>query len=131
MKVIVKPRQGGKTYDLVMRAKNHNGYIVCHSLSEGKRIAGIARDLGIYINHPITYDEFLKGHYGPFCKCFHIDNVDMLLNSVSRLPIETVTLTNLELPKVDTEFKREIQGVPFREGKPQFGDRPLFEGDEL
>lgn len=93
MKVIVGGRQTGKTIDLIKRSAECNGYIVCHSLEECSRIFAIARELDLLINFPICYAEFINHHYySKGIKFFLIDNVNLLLQRMSKVPIDTITV---------------------------------------
>ena len=98
MKVISSGRQTGKTTELVRMAAERGGYIVCHSQRECQRVFRWAIDYGIQIRMPITYDEFLNGRFfGPGCKEFYVDNVDMLLRRLARgVPVVACAISNGE-----------------------------------
>ena len=82
----------GKTTKLIKQCSKYGGYIVCHSIREASRIHEEALQLDLDINLPITYEEFLKGRYGAGCKQFYIDNVDILLQQISKLPIKGISI---------------------------------------
>ena len=95
MEVILRARQTGKTAELIKRAGNCNGYIVCHDRNSVQQVANLARQMKIDINFPLTLEEFLNRQYhGVGVKKFHIDNVEFLLRLLSEVPIETITLTD-------------------------------------
>jgi len=80
MKIICKPRQCGKTLELIKNADNFNGYIICSSKEECSRVANLAREIGCKIHFPISYIEIMnKQYYGKNIKCFHFDDVDYFL----------------------------------------------------
>lgn len=93
MKIIAKPRRMGKTTEIIKRAAKDFGYIVCLSHAECHRIAKQAKELTLDIPFPLTFDEYIGGHFhGKGIKSFHIDNADWLLSIFSKgVPIETVT----------------------------------------
>jgi hypothetical protein len=94
MKIIVKPRLGGKTIDLIRLAVKHNGYIICRDRNEAGRVANVARDMGHLINFPITFDEFQRNkYYAIGIQKFFIDNADLLLQSMTSIPIAAITVT--------------------------------------
>lgn len=94
MKIILSPRQFGKTTRILIKANNYNGYIVCHNHDEIKRISRQAKKMKLKINFPMTFDEFIKKqYYGKGVKKFHIDNAEILLQMLTEVPIETITLT--------------------------------------
>lgn len=102
--IIVKPVRGGKTHELIQRADNLNGYIVCYSHAECRRIVKSATEFNKQILFPLTYDEFLLRHFSSSIECFHIDNVDMLLQSIAgRVPIKSITLTGNLPPSFPNE----------------------------
>ena len=94
MKIIIKPKLGGKTTELIKLADGYNGYIVCKDRMESHRVADNARSLKCHINFPITFDDFLRNqYYGKGIRKFFIDNLDLLLNDMFPVPIEGVTIT--------------------------------------
>lgn len=94
MKVEYRPRRHGKTIEAIKKAAETGSYIVCLNQKESHRIAETARSMGIDINFPITFDEFLKGQYcGRNIKGFVIDNADMFLQHLTSAPINLITLT--------------------------------------
>lgn len=97
MKVICRPRQMGKTYDLIKRCASEGGYIVCCAHKEVDKVYNMAKCMNLNIPFPITYTEFILGHYPPAgVKKFHIDNLDLCLQMYSKVPISTITLTSGE-----------------------------------
>lgn len=96
MQIIVQDRQSGKTDDLVKQSNSIGGsYIVCHSKQEAIRISTRAFEMGYTINYPITFPEFLNKNYdSTSISCFLIDNAEVLLQELCRIPIETITMSN-------------------------------------
>lgn len=94
MELIYLGRGEGKTTKLIELSSKDGGYIVCHSMNECRRIAGVARDMGMNIPFPICYGEFMERRYNSQgVKNLYIDNVDMLLRSISMQEIKAITLT--------------------------------------
>ena len=98
MKVIHKPRQAGKTTELIKLASQEGGYIVCHSHDEAYRISKTAEELGKQILFPITYDEYITGSFcGKNIKAFYIDNVEFLLSIIARgTPVNAISVNKEE-----------------------------------
>jgi len=95
--VIYLERGKGKTRKLIEKSARTGFYIVCPSLKECSRIFGEAQDLKFNIPFPISFDEFIHVQYHPpGIKGFLIDNADMLLDRMSRVPIGAITLTKDE-----------------------------------
>lgn len=98
MKVIYKGRQQGKTTEIIKECAANKKYslIVCMSRRECERVFGMAKEMELTIPYPITYEEFLNHRYaGQNIDAFYIDNIDILLQSLSRgVPINTVSITD-------------------------------------
>jgi len=94
MQVIVGGRQIGKTTELIKMAHENGGYIICRSKMMCGEIADMARKMEMRIAFPLTYEEFLnKRYYGKGISKFYIDDADALLQSMTAVPIEAVTMT--------------------------------------
>lgn len=95
MKTHIIPRGKGKTTELIKKSAETGDYIVCHRLDESNRIQAEAQEMGLQIPLPITYDEFLKKrYYGKGISGFLIDNADMFLQSLSNVPINSITVSS-------------------------------------
>jgi len=95
MKILYAPRHSGKTMWLIQKCAKHGGYIVCHSLREAQRVHKLAMNFGYNIPFPLTFEQFLSGHYyGQGVEKVYVDNVDMLVNYISTVPVAAITLTS-------------------------------------
>jgi hypothetical protein len=102
MEVYAKPRQRGKTTDLIRLAADEFLYIVCIDRHEVARVWAEAEKMGADIPQPITWDEFANHHYyGSGIKGFVIDNLDMCIQQMTTVPIRAVSL-NLPEPAAAT-----------------------------
>lgn len=87
------PRGFGKTYQLIKKSASSGDYIVCHRQEECSRIQAKAKEMGMNIPFPITYDEFIsKQYYGKGISGFLIDNIEMFLQTLTEVPINVITL---------------------------------------
>ncbi len=101
MKIIYKPSRCGKTTELIkLASKEKYGLIVCHSRDEVNRVWYMAlemeknKEIEFLPPKPITFQEFLgRAYYGSKLEKIYIDNADMLLQSLTPLKIDTITLT--------------------------------------
>jgi hypothetical protein len=94
MEVYAKPRQRGKTTDLIKLAAEEFLYIVCIDRTEVRRVADEAREMGLDIPFPLTWHEFASGLYhGHGIQGFVIDNLDLCIQQVTPAPIRAVSLT--------------------------------------
>jgi len=95
METLIIPRGKGKTTELIKKSAESGDYIVCDRLHEANRIQVKAQSMGLQIPLPITYNEFLKkGYYGKGISGFLIDNADMFLQSLSKVPINSITVSS-------------------------------------
>lgn len=95
MKIIARPRQAGKTTDLIKLAAEHFAYIVCVSHEHAYQLATQARAAGLDIPFPLTFDEFIEGRFfGKGVRGFVIDDVDMLLSRMAHgVPVLAMSAT--------------------------------------
>ena len=97
METLILPRGKGKTYELIKRSSSDGGEIVCQNKVEVLRVKHEAREMGVKIPNPITYDEFINHKYrGRNIKEFYIDNVDIFIQTLSHIPIGIISLTTQE-----------------------------------
>ncbi len=98
MKIISKGRGEGKTHDLIELANKEDGYnlIVCHSKKEVLRVWEIILEKKYKLPMPITFSEFLNRAYcGMNINNFFIDNVDLLLQSITNVKIGGITINEI------------------------------------
>ena len=97
MDIIISGKGSGKTTRLIKMADKYNGLIVCINRKDAGRIAEMAIRLGYTINLPITFDEFLSHqYYSQGVKRFFIDNADMLIQHMTNVAVEAITITQEE-----------------------------------
>lgn len=94
MKIIQGARGSGKTTQLIEMAHKNGGYIVCKNPHQ---VAEMARDMNLSINFPLEYWEFLERHYfDKGIKEFYIDNVEFLIQQLSRVPVAAISIVGEE-----------------------------------
>ena len=86
MKIIIKPRQTGRTTELIKRCAEYRyALIVCPSRRQVEFVFRKACELGFEIPNPITFREFVDGmFYGKNIDAFLFDNLDAALESFAR-----------------------------------------------
>jgi hypothetical protein len=98
MDIIASGRQTGRTTELIKRSaeaesQRRVNYIITHSHSEAFRISKQAEELGLKIGFPLTFDEFLsRGYAGQNISHFYIDNAEMLIQRLTPIKIEAITI---------------------------------------
>lgn len=93
MKIITQ----NKTTELIKLAHEKCKLIVCMNQNEAHRIHKRATELKLNIHLPITYREFLDGRYSSrFVESILIDNVEYFLQTISKVPIEAISLSVLK-----------------------------------
>ena len=98
MKIIIAPRGTGKTTQLIKQCASYNyALIVCHNQQMCRWTFNHAKEIGIDIPMPITYDELMRGIYrGKSIDAFLLDNVEMFLKSLTAVPIAAITMSEEE-----------------------------------
>jgi hypothetical protein len=93
MEKIIMKRGCGKTTQLIKKSAKSGNYIVCHAFDEANRIQYEAKQMGLDIPLPITYAEFIEKRYSSRnISGFLIDNLEMFLQYLSKVPINAVTM---------------------------------------
>lgn len=93
MKKIILDRGKGKTTELIKMSAETGDYIVVGSLDECSFVSDMARKLGYNIPFPISYQEFVnKQYHAKGIKGFLIDNVERLVQYMSNVPVNAITL---------------------------------------
>lgn len=112
IKVIARGRNTGKTIELIKHSAETGAYIVCQSEQQASHLQRQARELGFDIPFPLTYREFLSNRYlAGGIKSFAIDNAEMLLQEISRVPITAVTINDESDTSGLTEMQKIILGI--------------------
>lgn len=112
MKIEIGSRQSGKTVKAIKDCAENGGYIVCFSHEEAYRVANVASNLGYDIHFPITYIEFASGYYhAPGIKRFVIDNAELVLQAIAKVPIGMITISSnteddIVMEDVDKSWKQ-------------------------
>ena len=102
MQIILRARGTGRTQELTRlcaeaEARGEVSYIVCSNHEEAGRIFREAQSLELPIALPITFYEFITNHYaGHNIKNFFIDNADQLLQYMTSVSIQAVTMEQTE-----------------------------------
>jgi hypothetical protein len=92
--IIVRPRQGGKTTELIRRAAEARAYIVCTDYRRATQIAQQAKDTGLDIPSPLTVGEWQERAYYPQgTRALMFDDLDRIIQLLSPVPVLAVTWT--------------------------------------
>lgn len=85
MKIFTGGRRCGKTQKAIEWAAENDAYIVCSTFQDATRIFRRAKEQGIKIRFPITFDELTDGGLlGAGVEGLVFDNVDLLLARLAR-----------------------------------------------
>ena len=92
--IIVRSRQGGKTTELIRRAAESGGYIVCSDQRRARQIADHARKMGLDIPFPLTAGEWQRrDYYQPGVRGLLFDDLDRIIQGMSSVPVLAATWT--------------------------------------
>jgi hypothetical protein len=113
MKVYARPRQGGKTTELVRLAAQEFLYVVCPDRAQALHVQRVARDMGLDIPFPMTWGEFLRCDYhSKGVRGFVIDNLDLCIQGMSHVPVRAVSLTDEDAPVPAVTPAAPVQAPP-------------------
>lgn len=113
MDVILKPRQSGKTTELVNNTIKYNGYLLVHSNEEKDRLERRYPELKnkIFLMNAVTIKEKLRGR--PLVPIF-IDNVEFLLQQLLRpFEIKQISINTEEKQKRKSKTKYQLINEKF------------------
>jgi len=84
MKVIVRPRQCGKTTELLEYAAFYGYTILTHKHADCKRLLDLAHDMGLDIPEPISVTTYPDCACSKVFKGIIIDNADLIMKHFLR-----------------------------------------------
>ena len=95
MKVIAKPRRGGKTTELIKLSAETNTYILVANKMRQKEVMRLANLMNITIPYPVTVEDYMKTQFrGSFIKNILIDDVEDVLHAFFyTVAIDAITVT--------------------------------------
>lgn len=96
MQIILRKKQMGKTAELIRMSAETLAYIVVPTKNDASKVSQMAKEMGLDIPFPLSFDEFIRGqYYGKNIKGFLIDNADMLLQYMSKgVAIKAISLND-------------------------------------
>ncbi len=96
MQLVIKGLAEGKTTELIKLCHGDNGsYMVCVNRRTADQVFKMAIELGMKIPLPITFDDLLKSNYdGRNITGLYVDNLDILIEVLARVPIRAVSITS-------------------------------------
>ena len=113
MKIILEPRRSGKTTKLINMSAETGAYIVCHTKADTDRVWDIAQKMGKNIPYPISASDFLSRRYHPEgVRSLLIDNADLILQAISQVPIDAISLTYSSEYLMDISSVFQIENSP-------------------
>ena len=98
MKLIIKPRQSGKTSELIRMSEEANAYIITLNRGMAEYVSKMAKAQGHNIPHPIALNDYMRtGFKDSNVKHILIDNADMVLQHIfSEATIDAITMSSEE-----------------------------------
>ena len=95
MKIYIMPRGSGKTMYMIRQSAKTGHTIVCFNRQTARSLVLSAESLGLKIQQPITYDDFINNSWrGRKISGFLIDDAQWLLQNIAgQTPVVAVTMT--------------------------------------
>ncbi|KKM04919.1 hypothetical protein LCGC14_1759430 [marine sediment metagenome] len=98
MKIIYSPRRSGKTTEIIKRCAEQGGVILVPTRMMADMLIMMAADMGLEIPMPITaFDVKNDRHMARNIEKLHIDNAELVLQAICRVPISTLSLTETKI----------------------------------
>ena len=95
--IILRPRGGGKTTEMIRRSAEDGGYIVCTDHRRACQVAKQAEQLGLSIPFPLTAGEWHdRGYRAPGVRALLFDDLDRIIQAMSGVPVVAATWTQDE-----------------------------------
>ncbi len=96
MKKIIKPRQAGKSTELIRMSEESGAYIIVSSRARANFLFQLAHETGHKIPFPVTYREYEQSRFrGSFVRHILIDDADDLLQMLFKeVTIDAITMTD-------------------------------------
>lgn len=79
MRIVNRPRRGGKTTEMIHMAAEHGLCIVCPNAQQALWIKRAAQRMNKTIPEPITWEQFTAGAARGISQDYVIDNLDLCL----------------------------------------------------
>ena len=116
MKAIVRPRQMGKTSELIKLAANTDSTILCVRHSHIRSVVDLAKKIGYAIPEPMSVDSFQKPKHIDRPRRILIDNAEWVLIDLLRL--QDVRLVGLAMTGVnDVDYNEQYDCEQWQEFK--------------
>ena len=95
MEKIIRPRQAGKSSELIRIAEETNAYIIVASRQRALHLARMAKEHGRRILFPVTVHEYEQSRFrGSYVRHILIDDADAVLEQVFKeVTIDAITMT--------------------------------------
>lgn len=113
MDYILKSRGRGKTYDLIVRSSRTGERIICANRNMAKYVNEKAKDMGLHIVEPKSYDYLTDNSYDHTNEKVLIDELSYVLKQVLHIDVTAITDTpksiilNTEDVSTDSECYRK------------------------
>lgn len=90
VKILSRPRAGGKTYESILESQRTVAVIVCANVGEAKRVEREAKYMGLNIPQPLScHDAYTKLQGRRSCGCI-VDNCEWVLQKFLDSPVRAV-----------------------------------------
>ena len=105
MKKIIRPRQAGKSSELIRIAEETNAYIIVATRARAVCLADMAQKQGRHILYPVTLQEYEQSRFrGSYIRHVLIDDADAVLEQVFKeVTIDAITITECVMEQEPSE----------------------------
>lgn len=110
MKKIIRPRQAGKSSELIRIAEETNAYIIVATRARAVCLADMAQKQGRHILYPVTLREYEQSRFrGSYIRHVLIDDADAVLEQVFKeATIDAITMTECVMEQEPSEDVKPV-----------------------
>ena len=110
MKKIIRPRQAGKSSELIRIAEETNAYIIVATRARAVCLADMAQKQGRHILYPVTLREYEQSRFrGSYIRHVLIDDADAVLEQVFKeVTIDAITMTECVMEQEPSEDAQPV-----------------------
>ena len=110
MKKIIRPRQAGKSSELIRIAEETNAYIIVATRARAVCLADMAKKQGRHILYPVTLREYEQFRFrGSYIRHVLIDDADAVLEQIFKeVKIDAITMTECVMEQEPSEDVKPV-----------------------
>lgn len=104
IRIVSGARGTGRTTEMIRVAAESFAYIICPDYKQVAYVRDMAREMGVDIPFPLTWNQFVNGkYYGRGIRGFVIDNLDMCIQGMTSVPVLAASVGPVDHTEIPQE----------------------------